>query len=57
VVLKAIAARAALRPASGRRLPALVPQAEYHEIEGGPHNIGWKHAEELNPIIAAFLNK
>jgi non-heme chloroperoxidase len=43
--------------ASGRRLPALVPHAEYHEIEGGPHNIGWTHADELNPIFAAFLEK
>jgi non-heme chloroperoxidase len=43
--------------ASGRRLPALVPNAEYHEIEGGPHNIGWTHADELNPIFAAFLAK
>jgi non-heme chloroperoxidase len=42
---------------SGRRLPALVPQAEYHEIEGGPHNIGWTHADELNPLLAAFLAK
>jgi non-heme chloroperoxidase len=42
---------------SGRRLPALVPNAEYHEIEGGPHNIGWTHAEELNPILAAFLKR
>jgi non-heme chloroperoxidase len=47
-----------LPPASsGRRLPALVRQAEYHEIEGGPHNIGWTHAEELNPLFAAFLRK
>jgi non-heme chloroperoxidase len=43
--------------ASGRRLPAFVPHAEYHEIEGGPHNIGWTHADELNPIFAAFLDK
>jgi non-heme chloroperoxidase len=42
-------------PSSGRRLPALVPHAEYHEIEGGPHNIGWTHAEELNPLFEAFL--
>jgi non-heme chloroperoxidase len=47
-----------LPPASsGRRLPALMRQAEYHEIEGGPHNIGWTHAEELNPLFAAFLRK
>jgi non-heme chloroperoxidase len=44
-------------PASGRRLPALIPQAEYHEIEFGPHNIGWTHADQLNPIFKAFLAK
>jgi non-heme chloroperoxidase len=33
-------------PNSGRRLPALVPHAEYHEIDGGPHNIGWTHANQ-----------
>jgi non-heme chloroperoxidase len=47
-----------LPPASsGRRLPALLPHAEHHEIEGGPHNIGWTHAEELNPLFAEFLRK
>jgi non-heme chloroperoxidase len=44
-------------PNSGRRLPALVPHAEHHEIEGGPHNIGWTHSEELNPLFEAFLAK
>jgi non-heme chloroperoxidase len=34
-----------------------VPNAEHHEIEGGPHNIGWTHADKLNPFFAAFLNK
>jgi non-heme chloroperoxidase len=43
--------------ASGRRLPALIPQAEHHEIEGGPHNIGWTHADQLNPLFQAFLAK
>jgi non-heme chloroperoxidase len=42
---------------SGRRLPALLPHAERHEIEGGPHNIGWTHADKLNPILGAFLAK
>jgi non-heme chloroperoxidase len=44
-------------PNSGRRLPALVPHAEYHEIDGGPYNICWTHADELNPIFEAFLAK
>jgi non-heme chloroperoxidase len=37
--------------------PALVPHAEYQEIDGGPHNIGWTHADELNPLFEAFLGK
>ena len=45
-----------LAPNSGR-LPTLAPDAEYHEIEGGHHNIGWTHADELNPLLAAFLAK
>ncbi|MGA7417736.1 MAG: alpha/beta hydrolase [Acidimicrobiales bacterium] len=40
---------------SGRRLPALLPDAEHHEIEGGPHNIGWTHSELVNPMLTAFL--
>ena len=48
--------RAAPPPNSGR-LPTLAPDAEYHEIEGGHHNIGWTHADELNPLLAAFLAK
>jgi non-heme chloroperoxidase len=47
-----------LPPASsGRRLAALLPNAQYHEIDGGPHNIGWTHADELNPLFAAFLKQ
>jgi non-heme chloroperoxidase len=44
-------------PNSGRRLPAFVPHAEYYEIDGGPHNICWTHADELNPLLDAFLAK
>jgi non-heme chloroperoxidase len=40
---------------SGRRLPPLLPHAQHHEIAGGPHNIGWTHAEELNQLLADFL--
>jgi non-heme chloroperoxidase len=43
--------------ATGRRLPALLPDAQHHEIEGGPHNIGWTHADQLNPIFAEFLRQ
>jgi non-heme chloroperoxidase len=39
---------------TGRRLPALIDGLEYHEIERGPHNIGWTHPEELNPLFRDF---
>jgi non-heme chloroperoxidase len=42
---------------SGGRLPALLPNAEHHEINGGPHNVGWTHWDEVNPILSAFLAK
>lgn len=40
---------------TGRRLPALLKDCRYVEIEGGPHNIGWTHAEELNAAFTNFL--
>jgi non-heme chloroperoxidase len=30
---------------------ALVP------VEGGPHNIGWTHPEEVNTALLAFLSE
>jgi non-heme chloroperoxidase len=41
--------------ATGRRLPALIEGVKYTEIEGGPHNIGWTHAEEVNRALRDFL--
>jgi non-heme chloroperoxidase len=41
--------------ATGRRLPALVKNLRHVEIENGPHNIGWTHADELNRELLAFL--
>jgi non-heme chloroperoxidase len=43
--------------ATARRLPALLKDAQYHEVEGGPHNIGWTHAEIVNPLFLDFLSK
>jgi len=40
---------------TGRRLPALIKGATFMEIEGGPHNIGWTHDEEVNRALLDFL--
>jgi non-heme chloroperoxidase len=41
--------------ATGRRLPALVKDVRLVEIDGGPHNIGWTHPEEVNKAFLDFL--
>ena len=40
---------------TSRRLPALVKDVRLIEVEGGPHNIGWTHPEELNKAFLDFL--
>jgi non-heme chloroperoxidase len=40
---------------TGRRLPALLKDCTMVEIEGGPHNIAWTHAEEFNDALLNFL--
>jgi non-heme chloroperoxidase len=42
--------------ATGRRLPAPLSDVRLVEIEGGPHNIGWTHPEEVNEALLDFLN-
>ncbi|WUH93575.1 alpha/beta hydrolase [Streptomyces sp. NBC_00433] len=41
--------------ATGRRLPALLRDCRFVEIEAGPHNIGWTHPDELNSAFTQFL--
>jgi non-heme chloroperoxidase len=41
--------------ATGRRLPALVRDIHFIEVEGGPHNIGWTHPEEVNEALIKFI--
>jgi non-heme chloroperoxidase len=43
--------------ATGRRLPALLKDVRLVEIEGGSHNIGWTHPEEVNEAMLDFLNQ
>jgi pimeloyl-ACP methyl ester carboxylesterase len=41
--------------AAGRPFHAAFPEAEYVEIDGGPHAIIWTHADEVNEALLAFL--
>lgn len=41
--------------ATARRFAALVPAAEYVEIEGAPHGLLWTHAEEVNEALLRFV--
>jgi non-heme chloroperoxidase len=43
--------------ASGRRLPALIADNRLIVVEGGPHNIGWTHPEEVNRALLDFLRE
>jgi non-heme chloroperoxidase len=42
--------------ATAKRLPALVDNLNLVPVEGGPHNIGWTHPEELNSALLEFLS-
>jgi non-heme chloroperoxidase len=41
--------------ATGRRIPGLVKDVELIEIEGGPHNVGWTHADEVSQALIQFV--
>ena len=41
----------------GRRLHAALPDANYVEIEGGPHVMCVTHAQEVNRELLAFLSR
>jgi non-heme chloroperoxidase len=41
--------------ATAERLPALVDNLELVRVEGGPHNIGWTHPDEVNEALLRFL--
>jgi non-heme chloroperoxidase len=40
---------------TAKRLPGLVPGLQLVSVEGGPHNIGWTHPEEVNKALLEFL--
>jgi len=39
------------------RLPALITDCTLVPVEGGPHNIGWTHPDEVNAALLAFLGE
>ena len=41
--------------ATGNRLRALIKDVRFVVIEGGPHGIGWTHADELNRAVLDFV--
>ena len=40
---------------TGRRLPALIKDAQLIVIEGGPHAIPWTHAAQVNTALLDFI--
>ena len=43
--------------ATAPRLPALIADCTLVAVEGGPHNIGWTHADEVNGALLEFIEK
>jgi non-heme chloroperoxidase len=41
--------------ATAARLPALIADCKLVAVEGGPHNIGWTHPEEVNRALLEFI--
>jgi non-heme chloroperoxidase len=43
--------------ATSDRLPGLIADLRLVRIEGGPHNIGWTHPDEVNTALLEFLGE
>lgn len=43
--------------AAGERTAKLIKGAQLHVVKGGPHNIAWTHADEVNSALVNFLAK
>ncbi|MDQ0383019.1 alpha/beta fold hydrolase [Amycolatopsis thermophila] len=41
--------------ATAKRLPGLIGDLTLVSVEGGPHNIGWTHPDEVNTALLDFL--
>lgn len=42
--------------ATGNRLEGLIPDLRYVVVEGGPHAIGWTHADQVNAVLLDFVD-
>jgi non-heme chloroperoxidase len=42
--------------ATAKRLPDLVTDLKLVAVEGGPHNIGWTHPDEVNSALLEFVS-
>ena len=43
--------------ATAARLPDLIDDIRLVKVEGGPHNIGWTHPEEVNRALLEFVRE
>jgi len=43
--------------ATGKRTAAVIPGAQLHVVEGGPHSLNWTHATEVNKVLLEFIAK
>jgi non-heme chloroperoxidase len=43
--------------ATAARLPDLIKDVRLVTVDGGPHAIGWTHADEVNDALVAFLTE
>ncbi len=41
--------------ATARRLPGLIKDLRLVTVDGGPHNIGWTHSDDVNTALLEFL--
>jgi non-heme chloroperoxidase len=41
--------------ATAKRLPGLVKDLQLVTVDGGPHNIGWTHTDEVNAAVLRFI--
>lgn len=43
--------------ATAKRLPGLIKELDLIAVDGGPHNIGWTHPDEVNRALLEFLSR